>query len=137
VWAYVRDNSRWVATPIVANGLMYVSEGSGRVLAFDAVTGEVVWTYVRTYPEDIASSEAYPRHRGVSIYGDTIYFGTADSYLVALDADGRVHWKRTATTDRRGSRIRCRRGKVFIGNTGGDFAARGSSRRTTPRPAHL
>ena len=71
MWAYtVRDNSRWVATPIVANGLMYVSEGSGRVLAFDAVTGELVWTYVRTYPEDIASSEAYPRHRGVSIYGE-------------------------------------------------------------------
>ena len=51
VWAYtVRDNSRWVATPIVANGLMYIAEGSGRVLALDAVTGELVWTHVRTYP---------------------------------------------------------------------------------------
>ena len=57
VWAYtVRDNSRWVATPIVANGLMYVAEGSGRVLALDAVTGELVWTHVRTYP---------PGHRDV------------------------------------------------------------------------
>ena len=82
----LRDNSRWVMTPIVANGLMYVSEGSGRVVAFDAVTGELVWTYLRTYPQDIAMSEAYPRHRGVSIYGDAIYFGTADSFLVALDA---------------------------------------------------
>src|SRR6188508_3068212 len=64
VWAYtMRDNSRWVMTPIVANGLMYVSEGSGRVVAFDAVTGELVWTYLRTYPSDIAMSEAYPRHR--------------------------------------------------------------------------
>jgi alcohol dehydrogenase (cytochrome c) len=87
VWAYtMRDNSRWVMTPIVANGLMYVSEGSGRVVAFDAVTGELVWTYVRTYPPDISMSEAYPRHRGVSIYGDAIYFGTADSFLVSLDA---------------------------------------------------
>ena len=75
VWAYtVRDNSRWVATPIVANGLMYVAEGSGRVLALDAVTGELVWTHVRTYPQDIASSEAYPRHRGVAVYGDVVYF---------------------------------------------------------------
>src|SRR5262249_47984039 len=64
VWAYtVRDNSRWVATPIVANGLMYISEGSGRVIALDAVSGELVWQYVRSYPQDIASSEAYPRHR--------------------------------------------------------------------------
>ena len=54
--------------------------------AFDVTTGEVVWTHVRTYPDDIGASEAYPRHRGVSIYGDVIYWGTADSFLVALDA---------------------------------------------------
>src|SRR5262245_40721353 len=52
VWAYtVRDNSRWVATPIVANGLMYISEGSGRVIALDAVSGELVWQHIRTYPQ--------------------------------------------------------------------------------------
>ncbi len=40
VWSYsMRDNSRWVPTPIVANGLMYVAEGSGRVVAFDVVSG--------------------------------------------------------------------------------------------------
>jgi alcohol dehydrogenase (cytochrome c) len=131
MWAYtVRDNSRWVATPIVANGLMYVSEGSGRVLAFDAVTGEVVWTYVRTYPDDISASEAYPRHRGVSIYGSTIYFGTADSFLVALDArTGAMRWE-TKTGDYKTGEGHAHpplvaAGKVFIGNTGGDFAARG------------
>jgi len=131
VWAYtMRDNSRWVATPIVANGLMYVSEGSGRVVAFDAVTGELVWTYLRTYPPDIASSEAYPRHRGVSIYGDTIYFGTADSFLVALDArTGAKLWE-TQTGDYKTGEGHAHPpliadGKVFIGTTGGDFAARG------------
>jgi outer membrane protein assembly factor BamB len=95
VWAYtVRDNSRWVATPIVANGLMYIAEGSGRVLALDAVTGELVWTHVRTYPQDIASSEAYPRHRGVGVYGDVVYFPTADSFVVALDArTGQKLWE--------------------------------------------
>ena len=42
VWSYsMRDNRRWLATPIVANGLMYVPEGSGRVTAFDAVSGDV------------------------------------------------------------------------------------------------
>src|SRR5262245_42726289 len=44
VWTYsMRDNRRWLATPIVANGLMYVPEGSGRIIAFDAVSGDVVW----------------------------------------------------------------------------------------------
>ncbi len=130
-WAYtMRDNSRWVATPIVANGLMYVSEGSGRVVAFDAVTGELVWTHLRTYPQDIAMSEAYPRHRGVSIYGDTIYFGTADSFLVALDArTGGKLWE-VQTGDYKTGEGHAHPpliadGKVFIGTTGGDFAARG------------
>ena len=131
VWAYtMRDNSRWVATPIVANGLMYVSEGSGRVVAFDALTGELVWTHVRTYPQDIGMSEAYPRHRGVSIYGDIVYFGTADSFLVALDArTGAKLWE-VQTGDYRTGEGHAHPpliadGKVFIGTSGGDFAARG------------
>jgi alcohol dehydrogenase (cytochrome c) len=131
VWAYtMRDNSRWVATPIVANGLMYVSEGSGRVVAFDAITGELVWSHLRTYPEDINASEAYPRHRGVSIYGNTIYFGTADSFLVALDArTGAKLWE-VQTGDYKTGEGHAHPpliadGKVFIGTSGGDFAARG------------
>jgi alcohol dehydrogenase (cytochrome c) len=131
VWAYtVRDNSRWVATPIVANGLMYIAEGSGRVLALDAVTGELVWTHVRTYPQDIASSEAYPRHRGVGVYGDVVYFPTADSFVVALDArTGQKLWE-VQTGDYKTGEGHAHAplladGKVFVGNTGGDFAARG------------
>jgi alcohol dehydrogenase (cytochrome c) len=131
VWAYtMRDNSRWVATPIVANGLMYVAEGSGRVVAFDVVTGELAWTHLRTYPDDISASEAYPRHRGVSIYGDVIYWGTADSYLVALDArSGRKLWEvKTGdytTGEGHAHPPLIAEDKVFLGTTGGDFAARG------------
>src|SRR5690606_30169559 len=131
VWAYsMRDGSRWVATPIVANGLMYVAEGSGRVLAFDVATGELVWTHVRAYPDDVSKSEAYPRHRGVSIYGDTIYWGTADSFLVALDArTGQKLWEtKTGDYTEGGGHAHpplIADGKVFIGMSGGDFAARG------------
>ncbi|MGD8340540.1 MAG: PQQ-binding-like beta-propeller repeat protein [Gammaproteobacteria bacterium] len=131
VWAYtMRDNSRWVATPIVANGLMYVSEGSGRVVALDAVTGELVWEQTRSFPDDISVSEAARRHRGVSIYGDVIYWGTADSYLVALDArTGQVRWE-VQTADYHDGEGHAHPpliadGKVFIGMSGGDFAARG------------
>jgi len=131
VWAYsMRDRSRWVPTPIVANGLMYVSEGSGRVVALNALTGELVWQHLRTFPDDIRASEAYPRHRGVSILGDTIYWGTADSHVVALDArTGRVLWDVVTGDYREGAGHAhpplIADGKVFIGTTGGDFAARG------------
>ena len=131
VWSYsMRDRSRWVPTPIVANGLMYVAEGSGRVLALDAVTGELVWQHLRTFPDDIRASEAYPRHRGVSILNNTIYWGTADSHVVALDArTGRVLWDVVTGDYREGAGHAhpplIADGKVFIGTTGGDFAARG------------
>lgn len=131
VWAYsMRDRSRWVPTPIVANGLMYVAEGSGRVIALDARTGELVWSHVRTYPEDISASEAFPRHRGVSILGDTIYWGTADSHLVALDATtGQVRFDVETGDYREGAGHAhpplIAQGKVFLGTSGGDFAARG------------
>ena len=134
VWAYpITDTSRWVATPIVANGLMYVSQGSGRVLALEVETGELVWTHSRTFPDDIAASEAYPRARGVAIYGNVVYWGTADSYLVALDATtGRKLWE-VKTGDYREGEGHAHApliadGKVFIGMTGGDFAARGKLR---------
>jgi alcohol dehydrogenase (cytochrome c) len=131
VWAYtMRDNSRWVVTPIVANGLMYVPEGTGRLVAFDALTGELVWEQTREFPDDISLSEAYRRHRGVSIYGDTIYWGTADSFLLALDArTGAIRWE-VQTADYRDGEGHAHPpliadGKVFIGMAGGDFAARG------------
>jgi alcohol dehydrogenase (cytochrome c) len=62
VWSYsMRDGSRWLATPIVANGLMYIGEGTGRIIALDAITGELEWSHTRTFPADIALSEANRR----------------------------------------------------------------------------
>ena len=132
VWAYsMQGNSRWVPTPIVANGLMYVSEGSGRVLAFDVATGEVVWTHQRRYPDDVGASQAAGRHRGVSVYGDRIYWGTADSRLVALDArTGEQIWEVQTGDYLRGEGHAhaplIADGKVIMGFLGGEREARGS-----------
>ena len=132
VWSYpVQDNSRWVPTPIVANGIMYVSEGHGRVIALDVVSGEVKWIHTRSYPEDIRASQAYLRHRGVAVYGDKIYWGTADAYLVALDAlTGKQVWQvRTADYKKgvgHGHPPLIADGKVIIGSIGGEREVRGA-----------
>ena len=132
VWAYsMRDNSRWVPTPIIANGLMYVSEGSGRVVAFDVATGDVAWIHRRNYPEDIGLSQAYNRARGVSVYNDKVYWGTADSYLVALNAlTGEQMWEvKTGdytTGEGHNHPGLIADGKVIVGFTGGDRTGRGS-----------
>ena len=131
VWAWsMRDNSRWVPTPIVANGLMYVSEGSGRVTAFDVKSGDVAWVHTRSYPEDIAQSQALGRHRGVSVLGDTVYWGTADAALVALDArTGEQRWEVSTGDYSTGlghsHPALIADGKVVLGFAGGDRSGRG------------
>jgi alcohol dehydrogenase (cytochrome c) len=132
VWSYpVQDASRWVPTPIVANGIMYVAEGTGRVLALDVVSGEVKWIHTRSYPEDIRASQAYLRARGVAILGDRIYWGTADSFLVALDArTGKQIWEVRTDDYKKGVGHAhpplIANGMVLIGNVGGEREVRGS-----------
>ncbi len=134
IWSYsLRDSSRWLPTPIVANGLMYVSEGTGRVIAFDVVSGDVVWIHERHYPDDIAISEAYRRARGVSVYGDRIYWTTADCYLVALDArTGALAWEVSTgdyhTGEGHNHPPLIADGKIFVGHAGGDRTAQGRFR---------
>ena len=131
VWAWsMRDNSRWVPTPVVANGLMYVAEGSGQVTAFDVVSGDVAWVHARDYPEDIEQSQALGRHRGVSVYGDIVYWGTADAALVALDAQtGEQRWEVStgdySTGIGHSHPALIADGKVVLGFAGGDRSGRG------------
>jgi alcohol dehydrogenase (cytochrome c) len=132
VWTYpVRDESRWVPTPIVANGVMFVSEGGGRVLALDVESGEVRWIHRRTYPDDIRASQAYLRQRGVAVYGDKVYWGTADSFLVALDARTGTQVWQVRTGDYRKGVGHAHPplivdGKVIVGFLGGEREVRGS-----------
>ena len=131
LWSYsFSDNNRWSPTPMVANGIMYISEGSGRVTAMDAVTGDVVWTHERSFPDDIRISMAYPRSRGVAVFEDKVYWGTADAYLVVLDAiTGEKRWEVQTEDYRLGAGHAhppmIADGKVFLGFTGSDHSARG------------
>jgi alcohol dehydrogenase (cytochrome c) len=131
VWAYPsKESGRWSPTPVVANGILYFSEGGGRVLAIDVVTGEMIWSYERTLPNDIAKSEAFHRTRGVAVYDDKVYWGTPDSFLVTLDArTGKVVWEAKTGDYRTGEgHIHpplIAQGKVFLGYSGGDSNARG------------
>lgn len=131
IWSYsFRDNNRWSPTPMVANGIMYISEGSGRVTAMDAVTGDVVWVHERTFPDDVNISMAYPRSRGVAVFEDKVYWGTADAYLVVLDAiTGEKLWEVQTEDYRLGAGHAhppmIAGGKVFLGFTGSDHSARG------------
>jgi alcohol dehydrogenase (cytochrome c) len=134
VWSFsMHDAGRWAAEPLVVNGLLYVAEGTGRLTAFDAETGDVVWVHERQFPKDISISQAYGRARGVAAYGNMIIWGTADAHLLALDArTGKLIWQvRTGdyhTGEGHNHAPLVADGKIFLGHSGGDRTARGRFR---------
>jgi glucose dehydrogenase len=73
------------ATPIVVNGIMYVSLPFNHVLALDAVTGKQLWKYSHDRKADWAMC-CGPANRGVAVAQGKIYIGTVDARLIALDA---------------------------------------------------
>jgi glucose dehydrogenase len=80
------------ATPIVVDGVMYVSEPPSNVFALDAATGRPYWHYKRSLPAKYnVCCDAI--NRGVAVLGDRVYIGTVDAHLVALSAKtGEVIW---------------------------------------------
>ena len=97
-WAFETGQSQSIkATPIVANGLMYVATPDN-LWAIDARTGRQVWRY--TYP---ANKGFHIGHRGVAIHKRSVYLTTPDAHLVSLDAySGSVNWTVAVADSNRG-----------------------------------
>ena len=131
-WYYDLDTNRGQeATPIVADGVMYFTSAWSKVFALNAATGKLLWSYDPKVPGDWAVNACCDVvNRGVAAWNGKIFFGTLDGHLIALDAaNGHPVWE-TLTIDP-GSRYsitgapRVTRGKVIIGNGGGEFGVRG------------
>ena len=119
------------ATPLVHDGVLYVSTAWSKVLAFDARTGQPKWAYDPEVPrETLAVACCDAVNRGVALYGDKVYVATLDGRLVALNqTDGSIAWSQDVVPDKRNYTItgapRAARGKVFIGSGGAEYRARG------------
>src|SRR5690242_5657348 len=94
LWVYqLKEKGEFETSPIVVDGIMYITEPPGVVTALDARTGRRLWNYQRQLPKDIKTLGFGRVNRGVAILGDMVYAGTLDSHLVALDAkSGAVRW---------------------------------------------
>jgi len=119
------------STPIVVDGVAYVTTAWSKVYAVDAKTGKQLWYHD---PKAMGPSGARTCcdvvNRGAAVYKGKVYVGTIDGRLIALDAKtGKQKWS-TMTVDPDGtlsitSAPRVANGLVFIGNAGGDFGGRG------------
>ena len=116
-------------SPIVADGVMFVSESRDGVVALDAKTGEVIWTYRRPVPDGLPLCCGMP-NRGVAVLGQTIFVATIDSFLVALDANtGKQRWIVKVADYRDGYTMTgaplALGDRVVVGVAGGEFGVRG------------
>lgn len=119
------------ATPLVKDGVIYVSGVWSTVQAFDAITGKTLWSYDPKVPRDRAFYFCCDVvNRGVALYRGKVYVGTLDGRLVALDEKtGTPVWTAQTTPDSKAYSItgapRVARGMVMIGNAGGEYGVRG------------
>jgi len=82
-------------SPIVVDGILYLTEFQGHVAALDARSGRLLWRYQQAVPPNLLALGFAPTNRGVAILDSTVYVGAPDAKLVALDArSGAVRWIR-------------------------------------------
>ncbi|WP_212746441.1 pyrroloquinoline quinone-dependent dehydrogenase [Limnobacter alexandrii] len=85
-------SSSFQATPIVVDGIMYVSLPFNHVVALKADTGKLLWRYTHDRIKDRPMC-CGPANRGVAVSDGKVFMGTVDSRLLALDAaNGRKLW---------------------------------------------
>ena len=79
-------------SPVVYDGIMYVTSSYNRLFALDAATGELYWRYDHKQPDDLRLC-CGPVNRGVGIKGDTVMMATLDAHLIAFDRlTGAIKW---------------------------------------------
>jgi len=119
------------ATPLVVNGVMYFTTAWSKVFAVNAATGYVLWSYDPKVPKSWAVNACCDAvNRGAAIWHDKVYVGTLDGRLIALNAtSGKLVWEQLTVDPKWRYTItgapRIAKGKVLIGNGGGEFGVRG------------
>ncbi len=131
LWVYQQaETVKWEVTPIVVDGIMYISERPNIVTALDARTGRRIWTYRRpALPADIRIC-CGTNNRGITVLGDAVYLNTFDSHLVCIDANtGLERWDKVVIDYRLGYSMTgaplALKDKIVVGIAGGEFGIRG------------
>src|SRR5712672_1589240 len=129
-WMFQTDVKESLETsPIVVDGVMYVTTSFSHVYALDAKTGAEIWHYKHKMGP-VTTYCCGPNNRGVQVLGDLVYLGTLDSKLVALNAKtGDLVWQSDIADPELGYSETMAptviKDKVLIGTNGGEYGIRG------------
>jgi quinohemoprotein ethanol dehydrogenase len=131
-WTYeMRTNRGMSATPLVVDGVMYVTSAWSLVYALDAISGQERWVYDPRVDRAVGAKACCDVvNRGVAVSDGKVFVGVIDGRLVALDAkNGSVVWE-TVTVDQSQPYTitgapRSANGLIYIGNGGAEYGVRG------------
>ena len=117
------------ATPIVVDGVMYISGWDGWVWAVDAKTGKQLWQYKHAIPFDVSLCCGNV-NRGVAVADGKVFVATLNAHVVALDAEtGEAIWDTVHGDVRAGESATVAplvvKDMVIVGSSGGEFGSRG------------
>jgi alcohol dehydrogenase (cytochrome c)/quinohemoprotein ethanol dehydrogenase len=130
-FANFETNRGQEATPLAIDGVLYVSTAWSKVKAYDARTGKLLWAYDPKVRGEFAGRGCCDVvNRGLAAWNGKIYVASYDGRLIALDAkNGTVVWDvLTLDHDKPVTSTgapRAIKGKILIGNAGGEFGVRG------------
>ena len=119
----------WQSNPIVADGIMYITQRPNDIMAVDAVTGSVFWQYRHTNDDETRVC-CGANNRGVAILDDRVFMGALDATLLAVDrTNGKLLWETSLADPALGYSITMAplvvKDKVLVGVGGGEFGIRG------------
>ena len=130
-WVYQSSafGPSWEATPLVVDGIMYVTQRPNDVVALDARTGRVFWIYRYPTPSDHRAC-CGSNNRGVAVLGDRLFMATLDAHVVAIDAvTGTELWDVEVADKSLAYAFTLAplavKDKVIVGTAGGDRGIRG------------
>ena len=129
-WIFQTDVKESLETsPIVVDGVMYVTTSFSHVYALDAKTGQQLWHYNHKMGP-ITTYCCGPNNRGVQVLGDLVYVATLDAKLIALNAKtGDVVWSTDIADPELGYSETMAptvvKDKILIGTNGGEYGIRG------------
>jgi alcohol dehydrogenase (cytochrome c) len=137
-WIFqVRSFEKFETTPLVVDGVMYFTQAPNDVIAVEAATGRLIWSY--SYQPSAAARLCCGNvNRGLAILDEALFMATIDAHLIALEAKtGRTLWNVEIADPAAGYSMTLAplviKDKVLIGVAGGEYGIRGFIAAMDPR----
>jgi len=129
-WVYqIQQPGKFSTSPLVIDGILYITEPGGDVTALDGRTGRPVWRFSRRPPPDLHAC-CGSANRGLAVLNELLFVGTLDSHLLAIDLHtGKLRWDSVVADYRAGHAITVAPlafgDRVLVGIAGGEYGIRG------------